>query len=239
MILNCLRQKLIESIDSYPERLSTYFKTGEGDYAEFEKFLGVSTPTLRCLAKKFSNLPFLDIQNLLRSKFNEERLLALIILVNRYQKSADIEKKAVYDFYLANLDRVNNWNLVDNSAHHIVGAYLWNKDRQILYKLAQSSNLWHKRVAIVATWYFIKRKDYSSTLEIDKILLVDSHDLIHKACGWMLREVGKQDTNTLCKFIYEFNQQMPRTMLRYAIEKFDQNIRKEILAGNLVNRGNL
>lgn len=220
---------LQQSIDSTPVQQSKFFKTGENEYAEFDKFLGIKTPTLRKIAKKHWDLPFSVIKYFLHSKFNEERLFALIVLVMQYQKSdADINED-IFQFYLKNIGYVNNWNLVDNSAHHIVGVHLWDQDRSILLKLAGSKNLWERRISIVATWYFIKQQDFEYTIHISKLLFHDEEDLIHKACGWMLREVGKQSKEFLIGFLDLYATIMPRTMLRYAIEKFSEPLRKHYL----------
>ncbi len=220
---------LHESIDSTPDLVRKFFKTGLGDYAEFDKFLGIKAPTLRIIAKKHQDLPLPVISHFLWSEFNEERLFALIILVMQYKKADISTKEKIYQFYLKNSKHVNNWNLVDNSAHHIVGAHLWNQDRKILLQLASSKNLWERRISIVATWHFIKHQDFDYTTHISKLLLNDQEDLMHKACGWMLREVGKQNEGVLINFLDLYTHLMPRTMLRYAIEKFPEPTRKHYL----------
>lgn len=209
-----------------------FFKTGPGDYAEHDRFMGVSVPVLRKLAKTFEDLSLPDIKKLLQSPFNEERQLALFMLVDRYKTGSSTEKKRIYDFYLKHLCYVNNWNLVDASAHLIIGAELFNKnskDKTLLKSLAMSDNLWERRVAIVSTWTFIQNNDFQWTLKIAKQLLKDSHDLIHKAVGWMLREVGKKDAQVLTTFLDQYAPKMPRTMLRYAIEHFSADERKMYL----------
>ena len=216
-------------MDATPERASAFFKTGPGEYGEFDKFLGIKIPTLRQIAKKYRNLPLRTIEEFLQSQFNEERLFALIILVLQYKKVDPLTQENIYQFYLKNIRQVNNWNLVDTSAHLILGAHLWNRDRPILLKLAKSQNLWERRIAIVATWYFIKRQDFAYTTRIAVMLMSDKQDLIHKACGWMLREVGKQNREILMGFLDAYSTLMPRTMLRYAIEKFPENMRKQYL----------
>ena len=158
---------------------------------------------------------------LITSQINEERLLALLILVDQYEKSNEEDRETFYRFYIQHLRHINNWNLVDASAHRLLGAHLWNKDRHVLIELAASNNLWHKRIAIVATWFFIKRGDFEWTVKISFLLLHDTHDLIHKAVGWMLREVGKQDQSVLMAFLDQYADMMPRTMLRYAIERLE------------------
>jgi len=231
--MNNLQEKiqniLQESIDSTPEQLSKFFKTSAGEYAEFDKFLGIKTPALRKIAKKYQDLPLPVIKYFLHSKFNEERLFALIVLVIEYQKADADTRENIFQFYLKNIGHVNNWNLVDNSAHHIVGAHVWDRDRSILLKLARSKNLWERRISIVATWYFIKQQDFEYTTHISKLLLGDEEDLMHKACGWMLREVGKQNQESLINFLDLYANLMPRTMLRYAIEKFSDPLRKQYL----------
>lgn len=227
--LENIRSILYNSIDSSPERVAIFFKTNVGEYAEFEQFLGVTVPVLRKIAKQFINLPALELEQLLKSNFNEERLLALIILVSQYKKSEILKKEEIYQFYIQNLKYVNNWNLVDNSAHLILGAHLWDKDRTPLINLAQSNSLWERRISIVATWYFIKQQDFEYTIKIANMLLNDQHDLIHKAVGWMLREAGKKDQEILINFIEQNLLHMPRTMLRYAIEKFPKEQRQNYL----------
>ena len=220
---------LRDSICSTPGAASCFFKTGVGEYAEFDRFLGIKTPTLRQIAKKYMDLPLQVIEELLQSKFNEERLFALIILVSQYQKADALTQENIYQFYLKNMQHVNNWNLVDNSAHHILGPHLKNRDRKVLLRLAKSQNLWERRISIVATWYFIKQLDFEYTTKITEILLHDKHDLSHKACGWMLREIGKQNEKVLIDFLELYCALMPRTMLRYAIEKFPEDIRRNYL----------
>ena len=224
-----IQNTLYESIDSTPEVARKFFKTRPGEYAEFDKFLGIKAPTLRKIAKKHKDLPFQIIEYFLHSHFNEERLFALIILVMQYKQADTSIQENIYQFYLNNIGYVNNWNLVDNSAHRIVGAYLWNQDRKILLKLTGSKNLWERRISIVATWYFIKQQDFDYTIHMVKLLMDDQEDLMHKACGWMLREVGKQNKDVLVKFLNSYSGLMPRTMLRYAIEKFPGPMRKHYL----------
>lgn len=206
-----------------------FYKTGPGDYAEHDQFIGVSTPHLRKTAKQYFALSLTEIQPLLHSKINEERLLALFILVDQYQQGSSIEQEKIYQFYMDNINHVNNWNLVDASAHLIVGAHLVKKSRKLLSTLAASNHLWERRIAIVSTWCFIKNNDFNTTIKIAKQLLQDKHDLIHKATGWMLREVGKKDEALLVAFLTEHAHQMPRTMLRYAIEKLKPKDKKHFL----------
>ncbi|MBP9701823.1 MAG: DNA alkylation repair protein [Candidatus Pacebacteria bacterium] len=200
-----------------------YFKTGIGQYGEGDIFIGVTVPDQRKIAKKFKALPFNEIEVLLKSKIHEHRLTALLIL-----GSKKIDKE-VYDFYMNHLPYVNNWDLVDSSAH-IIGEYLFDRDRMILELLSSSDKIWERRIAIIATHYFIRKKDFSTTFVISEKLLGDYHDLIHKAVGWSLREVGKKDKQALVDFLTRFSKNMPRTALRYAIEHFSDAERKSIMA---------
>ena len=210
-----------------------YFKTGPGQYGEGDIFLGARVPALRKLAGEFRALPEGEVLSLLGSEFHEARLLALLIWVRAASKGDEATKRRVYDLYLANTRSVNNWDLVDASAREIVGGYLHDKDRGPLYRLARSASVWERRIAIVATHYFIARYDFADTLEIAGMLLSDPHDLIHKAAGWMLREVGKRDRATLEEFLKTHHRAMPRTMLRYAIERFPPDVRRAYLTGSL------
>ena len=209
--------------------LSRFFKTGPGDYAEGDIFLGVMVPFIRKVLKEFRELPLSDVIILLHSKFHEERLLALLILVHQFNKVDTKAKEKIYKAYLANTKFINNWDLVDLSASQIVGRFLIDKDRLILYKLAKSPLLWERRIAILATFAFIRLGDFGDVFCIVKLLLCDKEDLIHKACGWMLREVGKRDALAEEKFLLKYCEVMPRTMLRYAIEKFPLEKRKSFL----------
>jgi 3-methyladenine DNA glycosylase AlkD len=211
------------------EKRSYFFKTDAGSYAEHDQFIGVPVPKVRAIAKNFLDLPRTEIVQLLESPINEERFLGLIILAHQYQKTDTAHKNELYQFYMDNLKYVNNWNLVDASAHLIVGAHLFDKNRDVLITLAQSDILWERRVAIVATWYFIRKNDLVWTFKIAEMLLNDTHDLIHKATGWMLREAGKKDEQPLIAFLNTHAAHMPRTMLRYAIEKFPEEKRKAYL----------
>lgn len=224
-----IQRTIRASIDTTPEAVSIYFKTRPGEYAEHDHFLGIKTPTLRKIAKDHITLPLKILEQFLQSQFNEERLFALIVLVLQYQKGDTSTKENIYQSYLHNTQYVNNWNLVDNSAHHIVGSYLFHKNRSILLNLAKSPDLWERRIAIVATWHFIKKQDFDYTTKITAMLMQDPHDLIHKACGWMLREMGKQNEDVLTVFLNQHCTIMPRTMLRYAIERFPKDIRKHYL----------
>lgn len=227
MTLEQIRTVLTKNI-SQKHNCKRFFKTGVGEYGEKDEFLGVKVPCLRKIAKDFRQVDLSIVENLLRSKFNEERQLALLILVEQYQKGS--EKSAIVEFYLKNLQHVNNWNLVDSSAHLILGDYLFEKDRSILFELAKSSQLWERRISVVATWYFIRKKDLKTTFEIAKILLEDKHDLIQKAVGWMLRETQKHDLQKLIDFLEIHASKMPSVMLRYATEKFPKEFMLKLRA---------
>jgi 3-methyladenine DNA glycosylase AlkD len=210
-----------------------FFKTGEGDYGEGDVFTGLKVPTQRKLAREFKDLILTDLKVLLNSPVHEERLIALFILVERYGKGNGQEKAEIFSFYMKNKKGINNWDLVDLSAPKIVGKHLLNTDRSQLYKYASSKNLWERRIAVLSTYEFIRNDDFETTLEIAEILLKDEHDLIHKAVGWMLREIGKRDLQTEEKFLMKHYKKMPRTMLRYAIEKFPESKRKKYLQGKI------
>ena len=190
-------------------------------------------PVLRKLVKEYPDLSLKDVKTLLRSKYHEERLLALLILVSKFKKGDVSTRKEIYDLYLKNTSSVNNWDLVDLSAHYIVGPFLTNKSRAPLYRLAKSKSLWQRRIAIMSTFHFIKKGEFSETLKIAEMLLADREDLIHKAVGWMLREIGKRRLQNEETFLKKHYQKMPRTMLRYAIEKFPEPKRKRYLKGTV------
>lgn len=221
-----------------PERakkLSGFFKTGKGQYGEGDVFLGIPVPIQRKVSKKYQSLTLVDLQKLLVSKIHENRLTALLILVLKYGKGDQRTKKNIFNFYLKNSFYVNNWDLVDLTAPKIVGNYLLDKNRSILYKLVKSSSLWERRIAVLSTFAFIRNNDFLDALEISKLLLCDKHDLIHKAVGWMLREIGKRNQEVLEEFLEEYSMQMPRTMLRYSIEKFNSEKRKYYLKRKSTN----
>jgi 3-methyladenine DNA glycosylase AlkD len=213
------------------EHSQRFFKTGKGEYGEGDKFLGIRVPVLRKHAKQFLDLPLKETTSLLQSQYHEERLCALLILVLKFSKVSDREKQAIYRLYLRNTQFINNWDLVDSSAHQIVGRFLTDSDKQPLYRLAKSSSLWERRIAIIATYHFIKSGQFTDTLKLSKILLLDDHDLMHKAVGWMLREVGNRDRAAEVAFLQVHYPKMPRTMLRYAIEKFPERERQRYLKG--------
>ncbi len=225
-----IKDILQNSISVPPHKAAAFFKTGTGHYAEGDEFIGVTVPNLRKIAKKFMFLTLDDLQVLLASKINEERLLALIILTKQYQNEDDQGKERLYQFYMQNLKYVNNWNLVDASAHLIIGAHLWDKDRSSLLNLATSEILWERRIGVVSTWYFIRKNDLAWTFKIASLLLCDTHDLIHKAVGWMLREAGKKDEARLISFLCDHAHQMPKTMLRYAMERLSKEQKESIKA---------
>jgi 3-methyladenine DNA glycosylase AlkD len=208
-----------------------YFKTGKGEYGEGDIFLGLGVPQLRDLAKRYCDLTLPEIKKLLGGKIHECRLTALLILVAKFKKADDIEKKKIADLYLEQTKFINNWDLVDLSSHEILGSYFLKnpKERKILVLLAKSKNLWERRIAIITIAAFIDKKEFDYSLKIAKILLHDKEDLIHKAVGWMLREIGKRDRETEEKFLKKHYKIMPRTMLRYAIEKFPKPLRKKYL----------
>ena len=211
-----------------------FFKTKKGEYGFGDIFLGISVPDQRSLAKKYIDLDFLEIEKLLASKIHEHRLTGVLILVYKYQRADNKLKEKIFNFYLQHLQGINNWDIVDASAHKIIGAYLFAQDnpkqtKNILFKLAQASNFWKRRIAIVATFYFIKQGEYNYTLAIAKLLLKDEQDLIQKAVGWMLRELGKKDEKIAERFLQQYHKEMPRTMLRYALERFSEQKRKKYL----------
>lgn len=216
--------------------LMRFFKTGKGEYGEGDKFLGITVPESRKIAKKYSDIPLEEVGKLLKDPHHEIRLVALLILVHKYQSSArkDLaERKKIVDFYLKNTRYINNWDLVDLSAHYIVGNYLFeqpNCARTVLAQLSKSKNLWERRIAVVSTFAFIYKGESKWTFKIVETLMTDKHDLIHKACGWMLREVGKRvSEKDLLKFLDAYSHKMPRTMLRYAIERLPDSKRKYYL----------
>jgi 3-methyladenine DNA glycosylase AlkD len=206
-----------------------FFKTGPGQYSEGDIFIGIKVPVLRTVARDFQELSLDEVEILLQSPIHEERLLALLILVLAATKAKPVQKKIIFDLYLGNTKFINNWDLVDSSAPALVGAYLLDKSRKPLVMLAKSKSLWERRIAIVATQHFIRNDQFADTLKISRMLLADKEDLIHKATGWMLREVGKKHEPTLHDFLEEHGAVMPRTMLRYAIERFSSESRQYFL----------
>jgi 3-methyladenine DNA glycosylase AlkD len=231
LTLNKLKKELKSLANSkQAEILQRFFKTGPGEYGEGDIFYGIKVPEQRKLVKKYySDLQLPEIQVLVKSKIHEERLVGLLILVEKFKRASEEDQARYYKFYLKHAKYVNNWDLVDLTAPHIVGVYLLHKSRKILYILARSRVLWERRIAILACFTFIRASDYEDALKISRILLSDEHDLIHKAVGWMLREIGKRDQQREEEFLKKHFQIMPRTMLRYAIERFDERKRKYYL----------
>jgi len=213
------------------QNLSRFFKTGVGEYGAGDKFLGIKVPVLRSLAKQFIELSFSDVQTMLKSVYHEERLLGAFILVYKFKRADEKEKTQIYKLYLKNWSGLNNWDIIDTTTPNIIGEYLADKDKKIICEFARSNNLWKKRISILATFSFIKRHEFEDSLKISEILIKDKHDLIHKAVGWMLREVGKRDLPLEETFLRKWYKMMPRTMLRYAIEKFPENKRQKYLTG--------
>jgi 3-methyladenine DNA glycosylase AlkD len=224
-----LRKVLRETSDTTPAKVATLFKTGPGDYAAHDQFMGITVPTLRKIAKKFCAISLADLLPVIQSTFNEERLLALIILTYQYSTASPQQQQAIYQFYCRNLPYVNNWNLVDSSAHLIIGAYLFRRDRSYLVALARSHNIWARRIAIIATWYFIRQNELDWTFILSQLLCHDHHDLIHKAVGWMLREAGKKDEKRLIAFLRVNAKYMPKTMLRSASERLSKQQKTAIM----------
>ncbi len=207
------------------EYLPNFFKTGKGQYGEGDKFLGIVVPNIRLVAKKHKEVPFEVMAELLQSQWHECRLCALLMLVERFKKSPETEREAIYRFYLSQTAKINNWDLVDLSAPFIVGEFLKDKSREDLYRLADSTLLWDQRIAVVATETLIRNNDFTDILRLSERLLQHKHDLMQKAIGWMLREVGKRDKDLLVQFLEKHSKVMPRTMLRYSIEKFSEEER--------------
>ena len=229
-----LREKLHALAD--PERavlLQRFFKTGPGEYAEGDRFIGVRVPRIRKLVRAHPDIPLEEVEQLLQSEIHEERLLALLLMVQHYQRGDGKVRKRLYQLYLGSTEFINNWDLIDVTAKNIVGAWLENKSRKPLYKLARSKSLWERRIAIMATFRYIPADDFEDCLKLAEMLRDDEHDLIHKAVGWMLREVGKRDRAVEEAFLQQHYQSMPRTMLRYAIEKFPEKRRQAYLKGTV------
>ena len=227
-------KKIVDEIKifSTPEgakRRASFFKTGRGEYAEGDLFLGVDSPSLRKIAKKyFKAVSYADLQKMLESPYHEIRVGAVFILVLMFQHGSEEERKKIFDFYMENIRYINNWDLVDVSAPYIVGPVAFENE-SVLFLLAKSGRLWEERISVVATLYFIKQGRFDVTLSLGEYFLTHRHDLMHKAVGWMLREVGKRDEKVLCDFLDKHINQMPRTMLRYAIERFPEEKRKSYL----------
>lgn len=215
------------------EHSKRYFKAGKGEYGEGDRFLGIRVPVLREQVKKYQSISLKEVQQLLRSAFHEERLFALLLLVRQFKNADEEQRAAIYRMYLNNSRHINNWDLVDSSAPSIVGAYLEDKDRRMIHRLSRSENLWERRIAVMSTFHFIKIHQFDDSLILAMRLIADREDLIHKAVGWMLREIGKRDLAAEKDFLKAHYKKMPRTMLRYAIERFPERVRKKYLQGTV------
>ena len=234
MTLSQLRKRLRRfASPEKAKKLQGFFKTGPGEYGEGDIFIGVTVPETRSLIKDGRGLSLAAVRTLLHSRIHEERFLALQLLVDRYQRETPAGQKEIFLLYCSHTAFINNWDLVDLSAPNIVGAYLYTRSRKRLYTFARSRDLWKRRIAVLATFYFIREKDFADNLAIAALLLNDHEDLIHKAAGWMLREVGKRDLNAEEAFLQKYYRRMPRTMLRYAIERFPEKRRKAYLKGRV------
>jgi 3-methyladenine DNA glycosylase AlkD len=213
--------------------LQRYFKTGPGEYGDGDLFRGIRVPIIKKLANEYQDIAMTETKKLLCSAYHEDRLLALLILVRAYLRGDDAVQERIFSLYINNTRFINNWDLVDSSAPQIVGAYLCDKDRVLLHRLARSRQIWERRIAIISTFHFIKRGEFADTLGIAKRLLADREDLIHKAVGWMLREIGKRNQEVEEGFLLKHYKGMPRVMLRYAIEKFPESRRRQYLKGEV------
>lgn len=229
-IRRTIRAKADPKIAEHSQR---FFKTGEGEYGEGDRFLGIRVPVIRKLIKAFRDVPVASILPLVRSRYHEERLFGVLALADRYKRGDEKQRIQVYKRYIEHVDYVNNWDLVDGSAHLIVGPHLQHRSRKLLYTYAKSKNLWRRRIAIMSTYHYVRQCEFEDTLEIASILLNDTEDLIHKATGWMLREVGNRDRPAEEKFLKQHYRTMPRTMLRYAIERLPERRRKDYLNGKV------
>lgn len=234
MIVAKIYKELVEFADPQTALFSQkFFKTGIGEYGEGDLFRGIRVPVLRRLSKKHQGIALPEAEELLMSSYHEDRLLALLLFVRLYSKGNEATRSKIYKIYLKNTRFINNWDLVDSSAEHIVGAFLWDRERKPIYRLARSSSLWERRIAVMATFHFVKRGEFRETLMVAQVLLSDRKDLIHKAVGWMLREVGKRDLKAEEDFLMANYKQMPRVMLRYAIERLPEEKRIRYLKGEI------
>ncbi|ABR31549.1 DNA alkylation repair protein [Thermosipho melanesiensis] len=232
--LEQLKKELEKYINNEKAKfLPKFFQAYPGGYGEGDRFLGIQVPNQRKVAKKFRDLTFEEVEKLLHSEYHEHRLTAIFILIHKFKENPE----KVVEIYLRNIDKINNWDLVDSSAPHILGQYLENKDRNILYEFAKSKNLWKQRIAIISTHYFIKQNDFNDAINIAEILVNHKHDLIHKAVGWTLRKIGDKNKELELQFLKKHHKVMPRTMLRYAIEKFPEEERKNLLKGVFQEKG--
>lgn len=227
-----MKEQIINELKScsnkeYADHHQRFFKTGKGEYGEGDLFYGLRVPDVRKIAKKYFRIINLEeIEELIQNPYHEFRLSAVIMLVLKYPKSSTTEQEKIYNLYLNNVNYINNWDLVDVSAQYIVGPFLFKKDTQKLWELAKSDHLWSQRISILSTFYFIRQGVYSNTIELSEHFLTHKHDLMHKATGWMLREVGNKDVETLYTFLDKYHKIMPRTMLRYAVEKLPEEKKK-------------
>lgn len=229
-IINIIIDELqLLSTDEKRNILPRFFKTGKGEYGEGDKFLGVSVPDVRKVAKNHKNATINELTEMMQSEWHEVRLCSLLIMVEQFKKMDDEGRKRIVDFYLSVTNRINNWDLVDLSCPAIIGEYLLNRSHDLLYRLAESSLLWENRIAIVSTIIFIRHGQLDDTFNLSTKMMNHPHDLMHKAIGWMLREAGKRDESRLYNYVKTYRLEMPRTMLRYAIEKFDKNVRAELM----------
>ncbi|MGD9872673.1 MAG: DNA alkylation repair protein [Kiritimatiellia bacterium] len=226
---NILRRLEVLGNEERARHSLRFFKTGPGEYGEGDLFLGIRVPVIRQCVKDFRDTPLDEVIEILKSPYHEARLLALLIMVAQYARGTDEDRKTLYRLYLDHTAFINNWDLVDCSAEHIVGAYLFSRSRAPLFRLAKSKSLWERRIAVLATFHFIRRNDFGETLKLAAMLLEDREDLMHKAVGWMLREVGKRDPKSEKEFLGRHAGEMPRTMLRYAIEKFPETERRSFM----------
>lgn len=229
------KQDLLEYVEEKKATMfPKFFKAFPGGYGEGDKFLGIRVPNIRKVAKKYKDFTFKELSFLIQDEYHEVRMCALFILIICFEKAKEeSQRKKICDFYLKNINAVNNWDLVDSTAHKILGAHLEDKNRELLYEYAATDQLWLQRIAIIATFCYIRHDDYDDALKISEILLHHKHDLIHKAVGWMLREVGNRNLSREEEFLKKYYMTMPRTMLRYAIEKFDEPLRKKYLHGEI------
>lgn len=221
--------------EAYKERIQGYFKTGAGEYGEGDLFIGIRMPALRKEIRKLKDIPVNQMIELLQSVYHEVRMFALLLMVHRFKakKTSESEKQRIYELYLENSKYVNNWDLVDSSAHHIVGPWLKNRDREVLYDLARSESIWERRIAVLTTFHYIDLGEYEESLRLAALLIHDREDLIHKAVGWMLRKIGNREREVEEEFLRHHYREMPRTMLRYAIEKFPKEVRNDYLKGRV------
>ena len=217
------------STDEKRNILPRFFKTGKGEYGDGDKFLGVSVPDVRKVSKNHKNATINELTEMMQSEWHEVRLCSLLIMVEQFKKTDDEGRKRIVNFYLSVTNRINNWDLVDLSCPAIIGEYLLKRSHDLLYRLAESSLLWENRIAIVSTIIFIRHGQLDDTFNLSTKMMNHPHDLMHKAIGWMLREAGKRDESRLYNYVKTYRLEMPRTMLRYAIEKFDRNVRAELM----------